>query len=190
MPVFEIMPTAFTLLQERIAQTSDSNAFKELYYILFNDLTRFANIFIQQKELSEEVVQDVFTKLWQQRSNINSINNLKVYLYSATKNTALNYRKKYPLQSLSALSIEALNVSYDIKNPEELFITREMFKQVNEAIETMPPKCKLIFILVKEDGLKYKEVAQILNISPKTVENQMGIALKKLSLSLRLKINS
>lgn len=183
------MPTTFTILQERIAQSGDSNAFKELYYILFNDLTRFANIFIQQKELSEEVVQDVFTKLWQQRDKINSINNLKVYLFTATKNTALNYRKKYPLQSLSVFDKEVLDISYDIRNPEELFITGEMLKQINEAIQTIPPKCKLIFILVKEGGFKYKEVAQILNISQKTVENQMGIALKKMSIALHLKTN-
>lgn len=184
------MATTFTTLQERIAQSGDSSAFKELYYILFNDLTRFANIFIQQKELSEEVVQDVFTKLWQQRDKINSINNLKVYLYTATKNTALNYRKQYPLQSLSVFDKEVLDISYDIRNPEELLITREMFKQINVAIQTIPPKCKLIFILVKEGGFKYKEVAQILNITPKTVENQMGIALKKLSVALHLKIDN
>ncbi len=63
-----------------------------------------------------------------------------------------------------------------------------MVQAINQAIQQMPSKCKLIFLLIKEDGPKYKDVAQILNISQKTVENQMGIALKKLAAALHLKI--
>ncbi len=110
-------------LQTSIATYSDQAAFKELYYLLFKELCGFANIFIQQKELTEEVVQDVFTKLWQQRHKLGAVNNLRVYLYTATKNTVLNYRKKYPLQSLSSTAIEALQISVGSPSPEELMFS-------------------------------------------------------------------
>jgi RNA polymerase sigma-70 factor (ECF subfamily) len=65
-------------------------------------------------------------------------------------------------------------------NPEQLMITEEMRKTIRQAIEQLPPRCKQIFTLIKGDGLKYKEVASILNLSVKTVEAQMAIATKKL----------
>ena len=69
---------------------------------------------------------------------------------------------------------------YRVDTPEDLMITAELISQINKAINELPTKCRLIFKLVKEDGLKYKEVAELLHLSKKTVENQVGIALKKI----------
>ena len=69
-------------------------------------------------------------------------------------------------------------------SPEQIFISSEMLRQINAAIDSLPPKCKLIFLLVKEGNLKYREVAELLNLSVKTVEAQMSIALKKISHSV------
>ncbi len=167
-------------LQTKIAEHSDQEAFKELYYLLYKDLFRFARIFIPQKELAEEVLQDVFTKVWLQSEQLLAVNNLKVYLYTAAKNSAINYQKKYPLQLLTKPDLSAIELSYGSRTPEELMISAQTIAGINKAIQLLPPKCKLIFLMVKEDQLKYKEVAQILNISLKTVEAQMGIAIKKL----------
>ncbi|MBC8035030.1 MAG: RNA polymerase sigma-70 factor [Chitinophagaceae bacterium] len=172
-------------LQVRISESDDQVAFKELYYILYKELFRFATVFVYQRELAEEVVQDVFTKVWLQRDRLSSINNIKVYLYSAIKNTAINYTKKFPLQTLSDPDLTAMELSYNTETPEGLMISSESIALINSAIQSMPPKCKLVFLLVKEDQLKYREVAQILNISVKTVETQMGIALKKLSTAVQ-----
>ncbi|MBC7866412.1 MAG: RNA polymerase sigma-70 factor [Gloeobacteraceae cyanobacterium ES-bin-316] len=181
------MPTRehhIKVLQNCVGEHSDQAAFKELYCLLYKDLFRFATVFVYEKELAEEVLQDVFTKMWLQRDQLSRIHNLKVYLYSSVKNAAINYRKKYPLQSLTDPDLSAIELSYSACTPEDLMISNQMLAAINHAIHSMPPKCKLVFLLVKEDELKYREVADILNISIKTVETQMGIALKKLATAI------
>jgi RNA polymerase sigma-70 factor (ECF subfamily) len=74
-------------------------------------------------------------------------------------------------------------------NPEQLMITAEMFKRIRDAVNELPNKCRLIFKLVKEDGLKHREVAQLLNLSAKTVENQMTIAIRKIGQSIRFNLS-
>jgi RNA polymerase sigma-70 factor (ECF subfamily) len=85
--------------------------------------------------------------------------------------------KKNKVFSLDECLVEIQSIYFD---PEQLMITAEMVRRVQHAISQLPPKCQMIFKLVKEDGLKYKEVAELLGISPKTVENQMTIALRKM----------
>ncbi len=177
-------------LQTRIAVNGDQAAFKELYYLLYKELFRFATIFLPGKELAEEVLQDVFTRVWLQREKLPLVNNLKIYLYSSVKNTAINYRKRYPLQSLSGPDLSAIELIYDYRTPEELMISDQMVAHINKAIKEMPPKRKLIFLLVKEDQLKYREVAEILNISIKTVETQMSISLKRLSFVVQFHLSA
>ncbi len=181
MPVNE---SHIRFLQNRIGEHSDQTAFKELYYLLYKELFRFATVFVYEKELAEEVLQDVFAKVWLQKEKLADIQHLKTYLYSSVKNAAINYRKKYPLQSLTDPDLSAIELSYSIQTPEDLLISAEMVGIINAAIQVMPPKCKLIFLLVKEDKLKYREVADILNISLKTVETQMSIALRKLATAI------
>jgi len=75
-------------------------------------------------------------------------------------------------------------------NPEQLMITAEMFKRIRNAVQLLPPKCQLIFKLVKEDGLKYKEVAELLHLSLKTIESQMTIALRRIGKSIQFNLES
>jgi RNA polymerase sigma-70 factor (family 1) len=182
------MPAVIKSLQTKIAEQGDVVAFKELYYLLYNDLFRFATFFIHQKEIAEEVLQDVFVKLWLQRQALGNINNLKVYLYTAVKNTAINYNKRYPLQSFLAGNLPQLEFEYTNPTPEDIIISSQMVSKINAVIQGMPPRCKLIFILIKEDGLKYREAARVLNVSVKTIENQMGIALKKITAAVSFDI--
>jgi RNA polymerase sigma-70 factor (ECF subfamily) len=74
-----------------------------------------------------------------------------------------------------------------VDTPERMLITKEMASQINKAVDALPPKCKLVFKLVREEGLKYREAAEILNISPRTVDTQMTIALKKIACAITLK---
>lgn len=113
------------------------------------------------------------------------IGNLKVYLYVAARNTAFNYldkQKRSPTNSIDDVDAEFISIYFD---PEQLLVTADMLALIQRAIENLPPKCKLIFKLVKEDGLKYREVAEILSLSVKTVENQLAIALEKIGSSVR-----
>jgi RNA polymerase sigma-70 factor (family 1) len=166
-------------------QDGDQDAFKEFYHLQFFKLYQFAYSFVHSKEASEEIVNDVFLGLWQKKDTLNTINNIQVYLYVSVKNASLNYLRKNNL--FIPVSIDDLSVDHFplVADPELLLSQRELQQQIREAIEQLPPRCRLIFKLVKEDGLSYKQVAAILDISAKTVDSQLCLALKKLAAILQ-----
>ena len=169
------------LLLQKIQDEDDQQAFKQLYQLLFFRLYQFAYSYVRSKESAEEVVNDVFLSLWQNRGTLNSINNINVYLYVAIKNASLNFLRKKNHALPSSIDDLAVPHLHFVLNPELIMITRELQSQIQEAIEQLPPRCKIIFKLVKEDELSYKEVSVILGISVKTVDAQLYIALKKLA---------
>ncbi len=179
-------------LQRRVAVYEDAAAYKDLFLFFNKPLRQFAFSFVKSRELAEEIVSDVFIRIWEKRKDLESVENLKVYLYISIKNTALKYLlqlKKQPSLSIDDLDVE---VESFYRNPEELFLTAEMLRRIEDAVNALPPRCKLVFKLVKEDRLRYKEVADILNISVKTIDAQLALALKKISkaISFDLKVKS
>lgn len=165
-------------LQKRI-YGGDTQAFKELYDRFCTPLLQLAMAVVHNREMAEEIVADVFIAVWKKKESLYQAHNLKWYLYVATRNIALNYLRRYAQKKTLHLD-EACLPEYEL-NPEAQLISNETMQHINRAILELPPQCRLIFKLVKEDGLRYKEVAMLLNISIKTVENQVGIALKKLT---------
>lgn len=162
-----------------IAEKDDQQAFKKLYQHFLPRLLSYANTFLNHKQLSEEVVEDVFIKIWSNRKTLPAITNFSYYLYTATKHTAINYfrsRKRAAFDSLA----DTEEIIY-LHNPESGTIQKENLRQIEAAINELPEKCRLIFRLIKEEGLKYKEVAQLLSISPKTVEAHMTLAYNRLA---------
>lgn len=176
-----ISPQEIKELQYKISADSDQHAYAQLYLAYMPYLLRFARSIIKNNELAEEVVSDVFIKVWQNRGELGKIDNLKLYLYVSTKNTALNYLSRHFRKDIISLEEMSLNISMGTYNPEQLLITSEAVKKINLEIQKLPPRCRLIFKLVKEDRLRYNEIARLLNISVKTIDNQMAIALKKIS---------
>ena len=171
------MLSALHDVQKRLAG-NDQSALKELYTQFGGKLFQFAFAIIHSRELAEEIVEDVFIKVWLRRARIAKIENLTWYLYVTTRNISLNYHRKR--KNIRHIDLDELTLPYyqlDC-NPEQLMISTELMQQINQAINDLPPRCRLVFKLVKEDGLKYRDVADLLGISAKTVENQMGIALK------------
>ena len=188
---FAKMITASSIqnLQNRIARKDDQQAYKELFTSLYAYLLRFAKTLVKSKETAEEVVSDVFIKVWERRRELEKIGNLKVYLYITTRNIAYNYldkQKRNFTNPIDDFEAEFTSIYFD---PEQLMITADMLALIQRAIDQLPPKCKMIFKLAKEDGLKYREVAEVLNISVKTVENQLAIALRKIGTAIRFDIN-
>lgn len=165
----------------QIGTHDDGAAFKTLYRHYFARLLQFAFVMVHAKEPAEEIVNDVFINLWRRRAQLYKIDNPDVYLYVAVKNKALDYLSKNHLQE--NVDIEKLSAGYlqFFMDPEKILISGELQKQITQAVEQLPARCKLIFKLIREDGLKYKETAAILNLSVKTVEAQMAIAVKKLA---------
>src|ERR1700760_1612554 len=175
-------------LQMRIAQCEDQKAYEELYVSLYKYLYNFAWSFVKSKQSAEEIVSDVFIKVWQKRKTLESIDNLKVYLYVATKNISLNYLGSSRNPSFSDLGDLSSELISTYSDPEQLLITSDMMALINNAIAQLPSRCKLIFQLVKEDKMKCREVAEVLQISVKTVENQVSIAGPKIRKPIRFDI--
>ncbi len=171
-------------IQQRIAFYEDMKAYKELYDLFFDDLHRFASSFVKSGEAAEEIVSDVFIKIWQIRNKLIEIENLRVYLYTITRNFSLNYITKNQRQHFVGLDDFQIELMPDLKTPEELCISTETMNKIKYAIKELPAQCRLIFQLVKLDGLKYKEVASVLNISVFTVRNQVAIAVRKIAEAL------
>ena len=173
------------IIQQRAAD-GDEDAFKKIYYHFYKKLFQFSLALVKTREAAEEIAEDVFIKIWQQKTNLSTINNLRVYLYTATKNTSLNYLSKKAKENLTE---PFDNIDIDLYKsaitPEELMITTEMYRRIQEQVEALPPRCKMIFKLIREDGLKYKEVSEILHISVNTIDAQIAIAIKKIATALK-----
>ena len=162
------------------AALNDEQVFKDLYKQYFVKLYRFAASLLHCHESAEEIVHDVLINLWKKRNSFLQIENLNTYLYVSVKNLCLNALRdsgKYSYIAIEDLYDKQFSCAID---PETLLIGKEKINDLNAVIDHLPPKCKMIFRLIKEDGLKYKQVAEILNISVKTVENHLAIAIKKL----------
>jgi RNA polymerase sigma-70 factor (family 1) len=170
-------------LQQKIVLYEDMQAYRKLYELLNERLLWFVYSFVKSKEAAEEIVSDTFIKLWKMRDQLQSVGNLRVFLYVIARNLSLNYltrQYRYTRISLDDMPFEAISSI----NPEEQYISSETTRKISEAVGKLPSQCKLIFQMVRENGLKYKEAAAILNISELTVRNQLAIASQKLAQSM------
>ncbi len=172
------------LLLQKIAKHEDAAAFKQLYLRFFQPLKHFAYTITHSHEQAEEVVEDVFIQLWMQKEKLLAIDNLKVYLYVGVRNISINYLKKENRHTHESIDYADADIQSTDSNPEQLVISTELRKRIDSAIQNLPPKCKLIFKMAKEDKLPYKDMAAILNITVKTIDCQLAIALKKISTAI------
>ena len=159
----------------------DEALFKSIYMEFYPSLIGFAKGYLIEITLAEDIVEDVMLKLWSNRQTISAIKNLRFYLFVATKNACINYLIK--IKKINSISIDDLEIEIcgAITNAEENIISQENVAIINNEINKLPKKCQAIFLLVKEEKLKYREVAELLNLSVKTIESQMAIAMKRLS---------
>jgi RNA polymerase sigma-70 factor (ECF subfamily) len=171
-------------LWKLISIHDDDKAFESLFYLLNTPLIKFSMMYIHQKEVAEEIVSDVFVKCWMNRKSLGEVCNMDTYLFVAVRNQSLNHLKKY--SQVHLIRIEDTNETKFTRSfsPQEALEKKELLFRMEQSIEALPRQCRIIFRLIKEDGLKYKEVAEILNISPRTVQTQLFRAMKKLSLVL------
>ena len=153
---------------------------------LFNDyytiLCRKAYRIVNNKEISEDIVQDVFFKLWDRRNKIVITNSLEAYLNRMVFNESISFlrRNKNLLEFSDEIEQSGTN-----HGPINTIEQKELNTIINDAINKLPPRCKTIFLLSRFEDLTYKQIAEQLNISVKTVENQMGKALKVLRKTLK-----
>jgi RNA polymerase sigma-70 factor, ECF subfamily len=160
---------------------------KKDFEILFNEnyerLAYYAYQYLKDKDNAEDVVQELFSKLWINRVELPKDANINAYLYSAVRNACLNQIKHQKVKEahFSNFEIPVLNNDY-IENKID---ANDLSKLIETAIFELPPERQKIFLLSREQGLKYQEVADKLGISIKTVEAQMGKALRSLREQLK-----
>ena len=163
-----------------VVMNNDQRSYKELFISYYDRLYSFAFSILKSREDAEEVVSDFFIMVWQKKANLLEIDNLRLYFFITIKNLSINKLSKRKKNSTQFNEEYLVHFKSPFFNPDELLLSREAVAMILEAINELPPKCKMIFKLIKEDGLKYNDVASLLNISIKTVEAQMAIAIKRI----------
>lgn len=159
-------------------RNDDRDAFKALFDTYYASLCHYASHFLNDDALSEEVVQELFVRLWEKRKSLDVETSVRQYLFRSVRNGCLNQIQHDKVRRLHGTRLKEALTS---ENPSEDFlITPEMILKLEEGIESLPEKRREIFRLSREKGLKYREIAEKLKISVKTVEAQMGLALKTL----------
>jgi RNA polymerase sigma-70 factor (family 1) len=156
-------------------------AFEKVFRLLYADLCRYANNMLRNQDEAEDLVQNTFVAFWEKRQQIMVVGSLKAYLYKSVYNHCLNKIKHG--------KIRLEHESYVINNFSEAslgqpHIANELEGNIEKAIEKLPEQCQKIFKMSRFDELKYQEIADILEISVKTVENQIGKALKIMRIEL------
>jgi len=157
---------------------NDEKAFRELFDKYYASLVHYSAYIIGSAPLAEEIVSEVFVSIWKSRGALPGIKDIRKYLYASTKHKTIDYIRRSKNLTFISVDKKDLKEYVEYANPEDQCIEKEIFARLEEAVLRLPEKCRLIFRMVKEEHMKYEEVAEVLDISPKTVENQMIKALK------------
>lgn len=172
-------------LISHIAIYNSESAYQKLFKLLFPVLYRFSYCLLKSREQAEEVASDVMITLWRSREKLLEIQNIRVYAFVIARNLSLNILNKNSRTQVISLDDIEIDLVLDNLNPEQILINTELKKKLEHATQTLPGRCKLVFKLVKEDGLSYKETAEILAISTKTVDAHLVAAIRKLAVILK-----
>ena len=165
-----------------VIEHDDYYAFESLFKKMYNPLCQFCIKFVKSPEVAEELVSDVFYSIWKNRNRL-LISSPKAYLFTSVRNKAFDHLRKVKKQIHCDLE-NATNLPADTANSQEILVLRELTASMEKSVARLPKQCRLIYELSRDQGLKYKEIATILQVSVKTVETQMGRALKHLRNSM------
>jgi len=167
----------------------DEQAFELLYRKYYARLCSFSTKFLNDPEAAHEIVQDVFAKIWECREDIDPESSIKSYLFKITQNQSINNLRRRKVESKYIEIYKLVYIDKFEPSVIESLIAKELDENVLRSIGNLPIQCRKIFELSRSEGLKYKEIAETLNISIKTVEAQMSKALRSLRIELRDYIN-
>ena len=166
-------------LQQQIAR-GDQRSFEDLYRLFYARLFNFALLYVHKREIAEEVVNDVMINIWNKQQTLQQVQNLETYIFAAVRNRSLNYMSTYSAWHVMPDDTREQGAIINFNDPEKELEWKEISFRLNQAIDQLPEQCRTVFKLIKEEGFRYKQVAEILNISPRTVETQLFRAIKKL----------
>jgi RNA polymerase sigma-70 factor (ECF subfamily) len=169
--------TVINLIKEGNAQ-----AFEKIFREYFKSLHAYAYTFMKDDEQAEEIVQNIFCRIWEKRDQLKTDGSLKAYLYRSVHNESVNYLKHQKTRAI--FQVHYSNGDQTAGEASEKIMAAELDGHIQKALNELPLQCRVIFQLSRFENLKYKQIADQLNLSVKTVENQMGKALKVLRLKL------
>jgi RNA polymerase sigma factor, sigma-70 family len=165
-------------LQRAVAYQRDETAYRRMFLYFHPPALRYCISILQNEQLAEEAVSDVMMKLWLMRQHLASIKNIRIYIFSALKRKALDYRKQNSKYRMH-VELEAESAIH-YQSPEDAVIAAEAIGAITAAIDKLPPKCKEVFLLVRDLRCSYREAATIMDISVNTVNRHVQEAVKHL----------
>ena len=171
------------MLKSRVNKPMDKALFEQLFRTHFVQLCNFAVQYVTDVEIAKDITQNVFINLWEKREKIDSQKSIQSYLFTSVRNRCFNYirdNKKYHSQ---ILDIDSIDIENDIDIED--FGYKELEEKIKSILAQLPEKCKKVFEMSRFENKKYKEIAEEMDISVKTVEAHMSKALKSLRKELK-----
>ena len=191
-------PTDIRYILDDLACNASQEALQELYMLYYKRIARYIGLYVRYDGAVMELTSDVFFAVWENRLELPEIRNFNAYIYRIAKFKALNYLRKRNLPTVNLDEMPLDLFARTSTTPEDDCISAETVREINRAIESLPPKCrevfrlsyikcKLAFKLVREDRMSHREAAETLYISVKTLEVHLGHAVQKIREALRKK---
>lgn len=153
-------------------KAGDKEAFNEIFNTYGPKIYRFALAYLKNKPDAEELMQDVFLKIWEKRDNLNPTKNIKAYIFKITINSIYDYIRKKNLEKAFAV-FSKHNFQPGVESLWHEIIWNDMLSKLNTLVDHMPNQRRIIFLLAREEGLTNQQIADKLNLSKRTVENQL-----------------
>ena len=168
--------------QDTYSPDMDERSFRLFVESYSDDLLYYACYLVSSREEAEEIVSDVFLDVWKHRSHLSEIQDMKAWLLTLVHNrsiSCLRQRARVP-DSVLLEDVGANALPSDLQTPDEHLISREEIARINRVINQFPPRCRQVFVLAKIEKLPYKEIARMLGISVKTIDNHIASALRQI----------
>lgn len=169
--------------ETNILHIDNQSALKDIFEAYYDDVCKTVHRFIRDKNLVEDIAQTVFIKLWEKRDSIEINSSFAAYLHRMAMNESLMHLRKMKRQNETELTDNLPHKTTE--SAEETYLDGELQTHITEAIDGLPPKTKIVFMLSRFEDMTYKEIAVKMEISVKTVENQMGRALRILRVKMK-----
>lgn len=174
-------PNNVKQLLVKIAENDDKQAFNIFFKYYYPKLIRFALLFVPHYEQAEDIISNVLTKMLKNRQKTFKMTNFEGYIFRAVKNESLNHLKREKqYYNINPIDEERDFISKSFTDPLEKLIEDELRTVIAKAVESLSPKRRMVYKLIKDEGLKYKEVAELLDISERTVEVHLKLSITTL----------
>ena len=165
-------------------KAGDQSAYEMIFRFYYPGLVLFASQYVMYEEDAEEIVQDFFVRVWQKRDQVNQTGTLKPYFFTSVKNSSLNFLYKQKHQDKLIQEIVHISENNLLYQPD-VFVLSDLQDAIRKAVNSLPPKCREVFILSRINGLKNEDIANKLNLSKRTVETHVSNGLKQLRIELK-----